>query len=484
MNKFAIIVQVFNPRVHLYSLKEMEGLAESAGYTICGTVKQNLPRINPKYYLGQGKLNKLKKFIHGFFHPEENQDMEDDGDILSTYKFDDFDDNEDSGDDTNNSQDWAHDGAVEGIFIPDEANDAAVEGIFVPDESSIPNDELLPDSDDHALGNSVRYDSTADDLDLVINFPDNLRDLSELVVIFNNRISYSQINTLSQEIAVVVKDRDDVILEIFETNARTHESKLQIELTRMALQTNIMKKEFGAHLDEKQGRGARGKGLKGWEPQMLHYRKRKKKIREDLSKIASQRNQRRKRRGKMYNVGVVGYTNAGKSTFINTLAGTNLETANHEFTTISPVSRKVVFPNFDEFGRWKGQEVILTDSVGFITDMSPMLIDAFLSTLEELQFSDLLLILVDFSNSLSDIGLKIETTLSILHRINAFDLPKVFALNKMDLLNEADREEKFRTLRSLYPDFTWYLISGKEKASLKTLSDEIVALKSAHFKNK
>ncbi len=473
MNKFAIIVQVFNPRVHLYSLKEMEGLAESAGYTICGTVKQNLPRINPKYYLGQGKLNNLKKFIHGFFHPEENQGDEDD-DVLSRYKFDDLGDLEDHSNGINDVPDGVHDAAVEGIFIPDEVNDAAVEGIFVPDEPSIPNDELLPDSDD----------STPDDSDLVINFPENLQNLSELVVIFNNRISYSQINTLSRELAVVVKDRDDVILEIFETNARTHESKLQIELTRMALQTNIMKKEFGAHMDEKQGRGAQGKGLKGWEPQMLHYRKRKKKIRDDLSRIANQRNQRRKRRGKMYNVGVVGYTNAGKSTFINTLAGTNLETANHEFTTISPVSRKVVFPNFDEFGRWKGQEVILTDSVGFITDMSPMLIDAFLSTLEELQFSDLLLILVDFSDSLADIGSKIETTLSILHRINAFDLPKVFALNKMDLLTEAVREEKFLTLCGLYPDFTWYLISGKEKASLKTLSDEIVALKSAHFKNK
>ncbi|MHA1611010.1 MAG: GTPase [Promethearchaeota archaeon] len=479
MKKFAIIIQVFNPRVHPYSMKEMRGLAESAGYKICGTVIQNLTKINPKYFLGQGKVDILQQYIQGFFHPDKEED-EGKG-LRPQFGFEHFGEDDLLDHDNDNVSDNGNDNDYN---ISEDTHDAAVEGILVYEGPTIPNDEILSETETLIGNDPARDDSELvdfDDTDLNIVFPDNLSHLSELIIIFNNRLSHSQITTLSRELAVVVKDRDEIVLEIFEQNARTHESSLQIELARMALQTNIMKKDFGGHVKEKQGRDFKGKGIKGWEPQMLAYRRRKKKIQDDLNKIANQRNQRRKQRSKMFNVGVVGYTNAGKSTLINTLAGTTLETANHEFTTTSPVSRKVTFPNFDEYGGWAGHEVIMTDSVGFIMDMSRVLFDAFLSTLEELQFSDLLLILIDFSDNLKEIGIKIETSLSVLSRVNSIDLPKIFGLNKMDLIPKEAREEKFRKLCYLYPDFKWYMISGKDKSSLKTLSDAIVSSKLAHF---
>lgn len=468
MQKFAIIIQVINPRVRRYSHSEMEGLAESAGYSICGQVTQNLNHLNPKYYIGSGKVKQLKDFIYSFFYPSDSSlqvtisdnedefwsDMGEETDLM----------------DMDESKNSSYDDNVEGILVVDDPSEF--------DTNSNNSSELLTNRE-LIVENDIDEESPESDL-LDIEFPADLHTPKNLTVIFNNRLSYAQITTLSRELAVQVKDRDDIILEIFELNARTHEAKLQIELARMALQTNIMKKDFGAHLSEKQGRDFKGKGLKGWEPQMLAYRRRKKKIQQDLDQIARQRSQRRKKRSKMFNVGVVGYTNAGKSTFINTLAGTQLETADHEFTTVSPVSRKVTFPNFDSYGRWRGKEIIFTDSVGFIMDMSPMLIDAFLSTLEELQFSDLLLIFLDISDSAYEIELKLSTTLTILKRINAFDIPKLFVANKIDLLSEEERIEKLKILRQLYPDFHWSPISSKNKGSLEELNQSILQFKSNH----
>ncbi len=399
----------------------MEGLAESAGYVICGHVTQTVGQINPTYFLGKGKFQALQAFLDKFFKDSQKTKGKD------TPERDNF-------------------------ILPYSESDSSLDsGLYEDDDTS------------------------------GIVFPSELVNRSQLTLIFNNRLSYSQISILAKQLDVLVKDRDDIILEIFELNSRTRESKLQIELARMALQTNIIKKEFGAHMSEKQGRDFMGKGLRGWEPQLRAFRQRKKKIQRELENISHQRALRRKRRQKMFNVGVVGYTNAGKSTLMNTLARTSLETADHEFTTISPVSRKVTFPEFDSMGQWIGDEVILTDSVGFIMDMSPMLIDAFLSTLEELQFSDLLLILVDGADELSLIEIKISTTLSILQRIHIDELPRLFLLNKIDLLTQDELSKRLKALSQIYPREKWLPVSANDKSSLQNVIKAIRTYKEKHF---
>jgi len=275
-----------------------------------------------------------------------------------------------------------------------------------------------------------------------------------------------------------VIDRDELVLEIFEKHAQTHESKLQIELARLNLETNIIKKELGQHLEEKQGRDFKGKGQKGWEPTMQAYRGRKKKIRDELKVISKRRNLRRKGRSKFFNVGMIGYTNAGKSTIVNQLAKSQFETAQQEFTTIFPVSRKVVFPYFDENGRWDGQEIIITDSVGFIMDMSPALINAFLSTLEELQFSDLLLLIIDISEPIFETILeKIRTTFTIMAQIEVMELPRVLVLNKIDELSEEFLQKRVKKIREIYPEIPNVSISALDKTGFDKISEIIIDFK-------
>lgn len=401
----------------------MEGLVESAGYILCGHITQTVGQINPTYFLGKGKFKEIQNFLDQHFGNFEKNRVKEEGALDEDYLF-----------------------------------------------------------GNYTLEKEAEYAGNSEDKGTFeVTFPSELVERSQLTIIFNNRLSFSQISTLAKQFGVIVKDRDDIILEIFELNARTRESKLQIELARMALQTNIIKKEFGTHLSEKQGRDFMGKGLRGWEPQLRAYRRRKKKIQEELKKIAEQRSLRRKRRQKMFNVGVVGYTNAGKSTIMNTLARTSLETEDHEFTTISPVSRKVTFPEFDSNGYWAGDDIIMTDSVGFIMDMSPMLIDAFLSTLEELQFSDMLLILVDSADDLPLIEMKIQTTLSILQRIHINELPRLFLMNKIDLLSDDEVKTRLKNLRCLYPDEKWFPVSAKNKSSLENVIKALRSYKKKHF---
>ena len=235
---------------------------------------------------------------------------------------------------------------------------------------------------------------------------------------------------------------------------------------------------MGVHLQEKQGRGQQGKGVKGWEPKMRAFRGRRRKILLELNKISQGRSLRRKSRSKFFNVGVVGYTNAGKSTLVNKLAKVSLETADQEFTTVTTTSRKVTLPKFDEYGGWQGQEMILTDSVGFISDMSRLLIDAFLSTMEELQFSDLLLMVIDISeNEFDRLLLKIDSAFAVIEQIGAADIPKIFVFNKIDLLSPAAVEERKNQIHELYPNISALSISALEKQGFADLHQVLIEQK-------
>lgn len=310
------------------------------------------------------------------------------------------------------------------------------------------------------------------------DFPETIHNRKDITIIFNNRLGNMQRLNLTKAWDVKVIDRDEIVLEIFEQHAQTYESKLQIELARLNLETNIIKKELGQHLDEKQGRDFKGKGRKGWEPAMRAFRGRKKKIRDELEKISKRRHIRRKARTKFFNVGLIGYTNAGKSTILNKLSKSKLKTAQQEFTTVSPTSRKVVFPSYDENGLWNSQEIILTDSVGFIMDMSALLINAFLSTLEELQFSDLLLLVLDISEPDFEILLeKIKTTFSILIQINVMEIPRIFVFNKNDKLSEEKLRDRVRKIQEAYPDIPYVSISALNKTGFEKLGNLILDFK-------
>ena len=413
--KTAIIIQVNCPSVFPYDINEMKGLVKTAGYNISEIITQKLDHISPKFFLGRGKVELINIGLDNFFYNHHHAKM-------------------------------------------------------------IPKSEELEDFMDEEGNPFEEYENKEDTVEF--DFPETIHKRKDITIIFNNRIGNMHRLNLSKVWDLKVIDRDELVLEIFEKHAQTHESKLQIELARLNLETNIIKKELGQHLEEKQGRDFKGKGRKGWEPTMQAYRGRKKKIRDELKVISKRRNLRRKGRSKFFNVGMIGYTNAGKSTLVNQLAKSQFETAQQEFTTITPVSRKVVFPSFDENGQWDGQEIIITDSVGFIMDMSPALINAFLSTLEELQFSDLLLLIIDISEPIFETILeKIRTTFTIMTQIEVMELPRVLVLNKIDELSGEFLQKRVKKIREIYPEIPNVSISALDKTGFDKISEIIIDFK-------
>ncbi len=314
--------------------------------------------------------------------------------------------------------------------------------------------------------------------ELYIELPEELHNPRELTAIFNNHLNGSQKTELSRIWAIPVIDRDDLILEIFEKNARTRQSKLQVELARLQLMAGIVKLEYGEHVEEKQGRDFMGKGLKGWEPRYRAYRERRRQIAEELEKYAQDRHIRRKKRSKKFNIGIIGYTNAGKSTLFNNLTPAEVETANEEFTTVSTTSRKLMIPQFDKYGNWEGQEVILTDSVGFVQNMSKIILDAFLSTLEELDTSDMILIVLDVSEKdVHRMMEKLETTFKVMNQIGTGDLPKLLVLNKSDTINSVLLDDRKRMIRDTYEGVQLISISALNKEGFDDLKSLILEFK-------
>ncbi len=288
-------------------------------------------------------------------------------------------------------------------------------------------------------------------------------------MIFNNRLGNMQILNLEKLWKVRVINRDQVVLEIFEKNPRTREAQLQIELARIGLETSRIKKEFGEVKSEHQGMDSKGKGMPGWAPITRAYTERRKHITNELDNIRKNRTLQRKKRSKFFNVGIIGYTNAGKTTLLNTMAKKNLETANQVFTTTGTASRKVVLPQFDENGTFHKEEFIITDSVGFVYDISPLFIKAFLSTLEELQFSDLLLIVIDIADKNIDrIPGKIQTTFQVIEQIQAMQIPKLVLFNKADLLDNIELEERVRYGKTMIGDNASLVISAKNKSGFES----------------
>ena len=244
------------------------------------------------------------------------------------------------------------------------------------------------------------------------------------LIIFDNDLSPSQMNNLEQLTGRVILDRSALILDIFAQRARTGEGKLQVELAqyqyilpRLAGLGKSMSRLGG-------GIGTRGPGESKLESDRRHIRRRIDKLRSDLEQVrqvrAVQRRQRRKTELPL--VAIVGYTNAGKSTLLNLLTGAGIEANDRLFDTLDPTTRKKRIS--------ETQEILLSDTVGFIRKLPHHLISAFKATLEELRYADLLLHIVDVSDP--DWELHIKTVDQVIAQLGAQEIPRVIVYNKVD----------------------------------------------------
>jgi GTPase len=259
-------------------------------------------------------------------------------------------------------------------------------------------------------------------------------------ILFDQSLSPAQQRNLERHMGLPVNDRTLLILEIFAQRARSHEGKLQVELARLRyLSTRLVRR--WSHLERQTGgAGVRGgPGEKQIELDRRMIDEAIKRTRERLVKVKRQRaTQRRQReRRETFNISLVGYTNAGKSTLFNALVKARAYAADQLFATLDTTTRQLYLQDSEGTSGTTGRSVSLSDTVGFIRDLPHGLIDAFQATLQEAADADLLLHVVDAANPHHPE--QIAEVQRVLHEIGAGEVPQLLVFNKTDALDPAQR---------------------------------------------
>jgi len=256
-------------------------------------------------------------------------------------------------------------------------------------------------------------------------------------VVFDQALSAVHQRNLNRLWKIPVLDRTELILEIFARRAQSQEGQAQVELARLQHQSTRLVRMW-SHLERQRGgigvRGGPGERQIELDRRMIELRIRR--LRERLSLMAKQRQTRRRARSRhgAFTVSLVGYTNAGKSTLFNALAGSDSPAfaADQLFATLDTLTRKVHLLS--------GHDCVVSDTVGFVRDLPHSLIEAFHATLEETAQSDLLLHVLDGSSEERDRQSK--DVLKVLEEIGAGDIPRIDIVNKCDLLNLSPSVQK------------------------------------------
>ncbi len=281
------------------------------------------------------------------------------------------------------------------------------------------------------------------------------------VIIFDQELNPSQIRSITDQIELKVIDRTQLILDIFAQRAKTREGKLQVELAQLKylLPRLILKNTAMSRLTG--GIGGRGPGETKLEINRRRARDRIARLERELLAVRKHRKQQRAQRQKkrLPIISIIGYTNAGKSTLLNTLTKSNVLAESRLFATLDPSSRRLKFP--------KDSEVIITDTVGFIKDLPEDLLVAFRATLEELESADLLLHVVDISSP--QVLSQIDSVEHILSDLNLQHTATLRVLNKIDRIDPNNIQNLTRKLGGM-------AISAKQKSTLLPLIDRMEAI--------
>jgi GTP-binding protein HflX len=292
--------------------------------------------------------------------------------------------------------------------------------------------------------------------------------LSELVIlalqkgaallIFDQELNPSQVRSITDLTDMRVIDRTQLILDIFAQRARSREGKIQVELAQLKYLLPRLVGKGTAMSRLTGGIGGRGPGETKLEVDRRRVRDRIGHLEKLLREIQKQRGQRRARRNKrgLPVISIIGYTNAGKSTLLNTLTKSSVLAESRLFATLDPTSRRKKFP--------RDVEVIITDTVGFIRQLPEELITAFRATLEELEDADLLLHVIDISNPrFAD---QIKSVERILEGLHLNRIPVLRVLNKQDRVGSVTVNKLARTLDAVP-------ISANDERTLSPLLDKI-----------
>ncbi len=298
----------------------------------------------------------------------------------------------------------------------------------------------------------------------------NIIEVSEIdIVLFSPTLTSSQIFRLMESWKVEVRDRNQVILEIFDRHARTPQAKLQIEQARLQYELPFERHQIrlrlqNEHTGDRPTTDQVGAGEDLLTKRMSEIRHRIGLIESKLKKITESQGLKKKKRSSegFFEIALAGYTNAGKSTLHHALTGSGVEIADKLFTTLSTKTAKLPTD---------ARQVVISDSVGFISDLPTSLLRAFNTTLMEITEADVIALVADASDSLEEIDRKISACLTTFSDIGANGIPIVVALNKTDMITEDEIQERIERFEdvgtSIIP------ISAKNQMGLDALVEAI-----------
>jgi len=281
------------------------------------------------------------------------------------------------------------------------------------------------------------------------------------VVIFNNDLTGTQQKNIEEIIKTKTVDRTQLILDIFARRARSNEGKIQVELAQLMYLLPRLTGKGIALSRLGGGIGTRGPGEQKLEIDRRRIANRIVKLKKDMADITTHRNTGRKQRSlfSLMNLALIGYTNAGKSTLLNALTGANVTTGNRLFQTLDPTIRKCKLAN--------NQNIIISDTVGFLDRLPHHLIESFKATLEEVVHADLLIHVIDASHPKS--REQRDAVYEVLDQLGAAGKPVINVLNKKDLVNE---EAELVRLEKTFDGAV--SVSAKNKDGLDKLLDRIM----------
>lgn len=281
------------------------------------------------------------------------------------------------------------------------------------------------------------------------------------LVIFDDDLSPAQVRNLEEAIERKILDRSGLILDIFASRAKTNEAKTQVELAQLNYLLPRLTRMW-THLSKQYGGiGTKGPGETQIETDRRMIRERIATLKEKLKKIATQRETQRKGRKEYYSISLVGYTNVGKSTLLNTLSDSNVFVENRLFATLDPTTRLVALDD--------STSVMITDTVGFIRKLPHHLVASFKSTLEEVVEADFLLHVVDLSHP--QMEEQIEVVKNTVADLGAADKTVIYVFNKVDSIED---RSIIKNLQSKYEPSIF--ISAHRGINILGLKEMLVAL--------
>jgi GTP-binding protein HflX len=289
------------------------------------------------------------------------------------------------------------------------------------------------------------------------------------LVVFDDELTPSQTRNLEELLKTRVLDRTGLILDIFATHARTHEGRIQVELAQYKYLLPRLRRQW-THLERQAGGGGaaaggvvglRGPGETQLEVDRRIITRRISLLEDQLQDVHRHRElyRARRRRNGIPIVALVGYTNAGKSTLLNALSGADVRAEDRLFATLDPITRQITLPS--------GQEILLTDTVGFIQKLPHDLVAAFRATLEEIGEADLLLHVLDITHP--NASQQTQTVMETLKELHADERPMLTVLNKVDRLEGVDEAEVGQLAGALGLPDDYIAVSAQRGWGLETL---------------